>query len=135
MLNKIDAVAILLLSSLNVVLGIRFVIDREECFSHYAQYEGDTIHASFVVISNTDAAWQLTQEGVDLVVSFVNEFHIFLCVKVFFLKKYITYVIALIFQIESVSDVKHVLMSNIYTTPTYLIILNHLNFFKIITSV
>ncbi|XP_012567491.1 transmembrane emp24 domain-containing protein p24beta2-like [Cicer arietinum] len=80
MLNKIDAVAILLLSSLNVVLGIRFVIDREECFSHYAQYEGDTIHASFVVISNTDAAWQLTQEGVDLVVKGpsgdqVQEFH------------------------------------------------------------
>ncbi|KAG7022792.1 Transmembrane emp24 domain-containing protein p24beta2, partial [Cucurbita argyrosperma subsp. argyrosperma] len=24
--------------------GIRFVIDREECFSHNVQYEGDTVH-------------------------------------------------------------------------------------------
>ncbi|KAJ1441228.1 GOLD domain [Sesbania bispinosa] len=61
------AIAVLILSSLNAVLGIRFVIDREECFSHNVQYEGDTVHASFVVIS-VDASWQFNQEGLDLVV-------------------------------------------------------------------
>ncbi|KAL2332841.1 hypothetical protein Fmac_014054 [Flemingia macrophylla] len=59
--------AAVILSSLNAVLGIRFVIDREECFSHNVQYEGDKIHASFVVIK-IDTAWQYTHDGVDLTV-------------------------------------------------------------------
>ncbi|CAI8593994.1 unnamed protein product [Vicia faba] len=62
------AILLLLLSNINVVFGIRFVIDREDCFGHNVQYEGDTVHASFVVISTADASWQLAQEGVDLVV-------------------------------------------------------------------
>lgn len=61
------AVVVILSCSLNAVDGIRFVIDREECYSHHVQYEGDTVHASFVVIS-TDTTWQYTQEGLDLVV-------------------------------------------------------------------
>lgn len=70
--NVAIAMAILLLCNMNGVLGIRFVIDREECFSHYVQYEGDAVHASFVVISVTDSTWHLTQEGLDLTVSIVN---------------------------------------------------------------
>lgn len=66
------AIFLLLSSNINVVFGIRFVIDREDCFAHNVQYEGDTVHASFVVISSADSTWQLTQEGLDLVVSFVN---------------------------------------------------------------
>ena len=56
------------LLSLQLAFGIRFVIDREECFSHKVEYEGDTVHASFVVIK-VDSSWHYSQEGVDLVVS------------------------------------------------------------------
>ncbi len=62
-------VLLVLLSSLQNVFSIRFVIDREECFSHNVQYEGDTVHLSFVVIK-VDGAWHYTQDGVDLVVRF-----------------------------------------------------------------
>lgn len=76
------SIAVVILSSLNAVLGIRFVIDIDECFSHNVQYEGDTVHVSFVVIK-VDTAWQYTQEGVDLVVSplyvSVNDTHGSLC--------------------------------------------------------
>ena len=47
--------------------GIRFVIDRDECFSHDVKYEGDTVHVSFVVIK-ADSPWHYGSEGVDLVV-------------------------------------------------------------------
>ncbi|VVA26439.1 PREDICTED: transmembrane emp24 [Prunus dulcis] len=47
--------------------GLRFVIDREECFSHDAKYQGDTIHVSFVVIK-VDSSWHNTEDGVDLVI-------------------------------------------------------------------
>nr|POF22865.1 transmembrane emp24 domain-containing protein p24beta2 [Quercus suber] len=60
-------VLLALLSSLQNVFGIRFVIDREECFSHNIEYEGDTLHISFVVIK-VDGAWHYTHDGVDLVV-------------------------------------------------------------------
>nr|CAB3481552.1 unnamed protein product [Digitaria exilis] len=46
--------------------AIRFVIDREECFSHNVEYEGDTVHVSFVVIK-ADTPWHYSEEGVDLV--------------------------------------------------------------------
>lgn len=52
---------------LRPVEGIRFVIDREECFSHNVEYEGDTVHVSFVVIK-ADTPWHYSEEGVDLVV-------------------------------------------------------------------
>ncbi|XP_077237622.1 transmembrane emp24 domain-containing protein p24beta2-like [Tasmannia lanceolata] len=56
-----------LLSTLHSAFGIRFVIDREECFSHSVQYEGDTVHVSFVVIK-ADTPWHYTSDGADLVV-------------------------------------------------------------------
>ncbi|KAB2604980.1 transmembrane emp24 domain-containing protein p24beta2-like [Pyrus ussuriensis x Pyrus communis] len=65
-----NCAAVLLLTfllSLEAAFGIRFVIDREECFSHNVQYEGDTVHISFVVIK-VDTSWHYTQDGVDLVV-------------------------------------------------------------------
>jgi len=49
--------------------GIRFVIDRDECFSHDVKYEGDTVHVSFVVIK-ADSPWHYGEEGVDLVVCY-----------------------------------------------------------------
>lgn len=51
--------------------GVRFVIDREECFSHDVKYQGDTVHVSFVVIkSDSNSFWRYGggDEGVDLVV-------------------------------------------------------------------
>lgn len=60
------AALLLLLSSLQFTLGLRFVIDREECFSHNVQYEWDTVHVSFVVIKS-DSPWR-TDDGVDLMV-------------------------------------------------------------------
>lgn len=57
-----------LLLSLHAVSGIRFMIDREDCFAHDVQYEGDMVHVSFVVIKS-DSAWHYSQDGVDLVVS------------------------------------------------------------------
>lgn len=73
-LLNVAIVVVILLCSLNTVLGIRFMIDREECFSHNVQYEGDTVHASFVVIS-TDSSLHYTQEGLDLVVSTVKSIY------------------------------------------------------------
>ncbi|KAJ6850348.1 transmembrane emp24 domain-containing protein p24beta2-like [Iris pallida] len=53
---------------LRSAVGIRFVIDREECFSHSVPYEGDKVHFSFVVIKS-DTPWHKSgDEGVDLVV-------------------------------------------------------------------
>lgn len=49
------------------MVGIRFVIDREECFSHKVEYDGDTIHFSFVVIKS-EGSWHYAPDGVDLVV-------------------------------------------------------------------
>ena len=63
------AFAGVLLLNLRESEGIRFVIDREECFSHNVQYDGDTVHVSFVVIK-TDSGWHYGEDGVDLVVSF-----------------------------------------------------------------
>ncbi|CAL0307310.1 unnamed protein product [Lupinus luteus] len=47
--------------------GIRFVITKEECFSHDVKYVGDNVHLSFVVIK-TDSPWHYGNEGVDLVI-------------------------------------------------------------------
>ncbi|XP_010942595.1 transmembrane emp24 domain-containing protein p24beta2 [Elaeis guineensis] len=56
-----------LLLSLWSAAGIRFVIDREECFSHSVPYEGDTVRVSFVVIK-AENSWHYGDEGVDFVV-------------------------------------------------------------------
>lgn len=69
--GSLEFVAVILLALLcipNAVFGIRFVIDREECFSHNVKYDGDTIHVSFVVIK-ADSTWHSNNEGVDFVVS------------------------------------------------------------------
>ncbi|KAK1316358.1 Transmembrane emp24 domain-containing protein p24beta2 [Acorus calamus] len=55
------------LMSAKSTVGIRFVIDREECFSHSVEYEGDVIHVSFVVIKS-DTPWHYSDDGVDLVI-------------------------------------------------------------------
>jgi p24 family protein beta-1 len=47
--------------------AIRFVIDREDCFSHNVEYVGDTVHVSFVVIK-ADTPWHYSDKGADLVV-------------------------------------------------------------------
>ncbi|CAN0927244.1 Transmembrane emp24 domain-containing protein p24beta2 [Linum grandiflorum] len=54
-----SAIATLLLCSsiLRGTTAIRFVIDREECFSHNAEYEADTVHLSFVVIE-AELPWE-----------------------------------------------------------------------------
>lgn len=79
------AVGLMIFSSLHAVTGIRFVIDREECFSHKVEYDGDTVHVSFVVVKS-DSAWHYTEDGVDLVVisqtlsyysNIVNSFSLF----------------------------------------------------------
>ncbi|KAL4310753.1 hypothetical protein GQ457_01G007180 [Hibiscus cannabinus] len=69
-IGSLEFVAVILLVFLctpNAVFGIRFVIDKEECFSHDVKYEGDTIHVSFVVIK-ADSSWHNSHEGLDLVV-------------------------------------------------------------------
>lgn len=57
------------LGRLQSTSGIRFVLDREDCFSHSVLYEGDKVHVSFVVIK-ADSRWQNNEDGLDLVVSF-----------------------------------------------------------------
>ncbi|XBH71149.1 hypothetical protein VPH35_098662 [Triticum aestivum] len=52
-------------------VAIRFVMDRGECFSHNVDYEGDTVHVSFVVIK-ADTPWHYSEDGVDLVVKDPN---------------------------------------------------------------
>ncbi|KAI7991936.1 Transmembrane emp24 domain-containing protein p24beta2 [Camellia lanceoleosa] len=56
-----------ILWSIRGVIGIRFVIHREECFSHNVEYDGDTIHLSFVVIKS-EGSWHYAPDGVDLVI-------------------------------------------------------------------
>ncbi|PHT52932.1 Transmembrane emp24 domain-containing protein p24beta2, partial [Capsicum baccatum] len=46
--------------------GIRFVIEKEECFSHKVEM-GETVHYSFVLIKS-EGDWHYSEEGVDLVV-------------------------------------------------------------------
>nr|GMC76389.1 transmembrane emp24 domain-containing protein p24beta2-like [Ipomoea batatas] len=58
--------AALLMWSAGGAYGIRFVIDREECFSHKVEL-GETVHFSFVVIKSENS-WHYSEEGVDLVV-------------------------------------------------------------------
>ncbi|KAL9241208.1 hypothetical protein vseg_015342 [Gypsophila vaccaria] len=50
------------------VNGLRFVIDRQECFSHNVLYEGDSLHFSFVVIK-ADSPWHSDNDNaLDLLV-------------------------------------------------------------------
>uniref|UniRef100_A0A8R7QYX0 GOLD domain-containing protein n=1 Tax=Triticum urartu TaxID=4572 RepID=A0A8R7QYX0_TRIUA len=63
--------ALCIMLFLHPAAAIRFVIDREECFSHNVEYEGDTVHVSFVVIK-ADTPWHYSEDGVDLVVKDPN---------------------------------------------------------------
>lgn len=63
--------------------GIRFVIDKEECLSHNVEYEGDTVHVSFVVVK-ADAPWHYGDDGVDLVVKILSFYVFFLLFLGFF---------------------------------------------------
>ncbi|XP_021887112.1 transmembrane emp24 domain-containing protein p24beta2 isoform X2 [Carica papaya] len=59
--------------------GIRFVMEKEECFSYKVEYEGDTLHISFVVIKS-DSPWHFSEDGVDLVIKgpsgeHIHDFH------------------------------------------------------------
>ncbi|KAJ4730245.1 Transmembrane emp24 domain-containing protein [Melia azedarach] len=68
-LNRV-ALMLMLVGILNLVRiteGIRFDIDRKECLSYNVEYEGDTLHVSFVVIK-ADSPWHFTDDGVDLVI-------------------------------------------------------------------
>ncbi|CAI0427609.1 unnamed protein product [Linum tenue] len=56
-------ITIVLLWRSKTANGLRFVIDREECFAHNVD-QADTFHVSFVVIKS-DAVWDYTQDGVD----------------------------------------------------------------------
>ncbi|CAI9754486.1 unnamed protein product [Fraxinus pennsylvanica] len=47
--------------------GIRFVLDKEECVSYNVEYEGETVHISFVAIK-VDAAWHYGDDGIDLTI-------------------------------------------------------------------
>ena len=73
--------------------GIRFVIDKEECFSHNILYEGDVVHASFVVIK-ADNAWNHNDEGVDFIVSTVVFFKLQLTLVLILLPERITYALS-----------------------------------------
>ncbi|CAA0815396.1 Transmembrane emp24 domain-containing protein p24beta2 [Striga hermonthica] len=61
---------LVILYSFKGAFGIRFVIDREECFSHKVDY-GHTVHFSFVVIKS-EGSWHYSEDGVDLVVKGPN---------------------------------------------------------------
>lgn len=65
--------AVAIMASIGGAFGIRFVIDREECFSHKVEY-GDTVHFSFVVIKS-EGSWHYNEDGVDLVVKFLLTCH------------------------------------------------------------
>lgn len=67
MLQTIIMVVVVSYFVMTDVVGIRFVIDREECLSHNIEYEGDTVHVSFVVIK-AESPWHFSEDGVDLVV-------------------------------------------------------------------
>ncbi|CAA2999244.1 transmembrane emp24 domain-containing p24beta2 [Olea europaea subsp. europaea] len=66
-LRNVILVMMVLSICMKGAFGIRFVIDREECLSHDVQYEGDTVHLSFVVIK-ADGSWHYGDEGVDLLI-------------------------------------------------------------------
>lgn len=64
------------------VVGIRFVIDREECLSINVEYEGDTVYVSFVVIK-AESPWHYSEDGIDLVVIILTPSFSFFLLHVF----------------------------------------------------
>lgn len=66
---ELKYVIVVIVMKVVITQGIRFEIDREECLSHDVDYEGDTLHLSFVVVKS-DTPWHLTDDGVHLLVFF-----------------------------------------------------------------
>lgn len=66
---ELKYVVVVIVMKVVITQGIRFEIDREECLSHNVDYEGDTLHLSFVVVKS-DTPWHLTDDGVHLLVFF-----------------------------------------------------------------
>lgn len=52
------------------VHGIRFVIDKKECWKHEVPFDGDQVRVSYVVIKS-ESMWSFdhTAVGLDLIVS------------------------------------------------------------------
>lgn len=48
--------------------AVRFTMGKKECFTYNVEYDGDTVHASFVVVE-VQSSWKFEQTGVDLIVS------------------------------------------------------------------
>ncbi|KAL0399108.1 UNVERIFIED_CONTAM: Transmembrane emp24 domain-containing protein p24beta2 [Sesamum radiatum] len=68
---SVTAVAVMvILSSFGGAVGIRFVVNKEECLSHKVEH-GSTVHYSFVVIKS-EGSWHYSEDGVDLVVKGPN---------------------------------------------------------------
>lgn len=67
--------------------GIRFVIDKKECWQHEVPYDGDQVRVSYVVIKS-ESAWSFdhTAVGLDLIVrlSQLNVFFYLFCSTVVF---------------------------------------------------
>ncbi|XP_044502160.1 transmembrane emp24 domain-containing protein p24beta2 [Mangifera indica] len=64
---ELKYVIVVIVMKVVITQGIRFEIDREECLSHNVDYEGDTLHLSFVVVKS-DTPWHLTDDGVHLLI-------------------------------------------------------------------
>lgn len=69
----------LLLVATRGALGIRFVIDKKECWQHEVPYDGDQVHVSYVVIKS-ESMWSFDDnpKGLDLVVSLLWVLLVFL---------------------------------------------------------
>ncbi|XP_062153516.1 transmembrane emp24 domain-containing protein p24beta2-like [Alnus glutinosa] len=63
--HAVAIVAACLLLTCRGTEGIRFWLEKEECFSHDVKYEGDIVHVSFVVIKR-DSRWPQTFGGLDV---------------------------------------------------------------------
>lgn len=59
----------LLLQGAKAAEGIRFVIDKKECWQHEVPYDGDQVRVSYVVIKS-ESSWSFdhTAIGLDLIV-------------------------------------------------------------------
>lgn len=66
---------LLCVSLLRPAMGVRFVLNKEECFTEHVEYDGDLVHVSFVVIRAQDA-WNYHHQtaGIDLVIEGPGQF-------------------------------------------------------------
>ncbi|KAI3675135.1 hypothetical protein L1987_84719 [Smallanthus sonchifolius] len=76
MIHTILTIAVVSSLLISDVVGIRFVIDREECLSVNVDYEGDTVYVSFVVIK-AESPWHFAEDGIDLVIKGPSGEHLY----------------------------------------------------------